>query len=266
MQNTPLLNQKIGFNTVPQPYLTQAPVQNATPQANTTTSQPVVQTPSYAYPANYYLTQPGMPQAQSQDNTKTVVPPTSSGVNIMIFNPSATTPNGQVNNSCNYVMPSIPTPQPVVSSVPAPVQKEDTKPVEPPVKEEPKEEVKTKKVTVLTDELIQSIENYLRNPNKTIRKQGATKLVELFAEDSSRKNDIALTNLLNLMLQDRDESIRLLGISAINQGLAKGDELTGQLINNLTTSQTEDSFNQTLASQAALNRLGEKVSVEVSEQ
>ena len=48
------------------------------------------QTPMMAYPPNYYL-----PQQNGNSQNKTVMPPASSGVNIMIFNPSAAPPNGQ---------------------------------------------------------------------------------------------------------------------------------------------------------------------------
>ena len=172
----------------------------------------------------------------------------------------STTPNGQVNNSCNYVLPATQIPSPQIPQQ-IPVQQPKVEPIQKP---EPKQELKTKKVTVLTDELIQSIENYLRNPNKEIRKQGAKKLIALFNEDESRKNDIALTNLLNLMLQDKDQTISLLGVSAINQGLAQGDSLTEAIINQLSNTQTKYGVQETLASSAALNMLGQQVEVEAN--
>ena len=66
------------------------------------------------------------------------------------------------------------------------------------------------------------------------------------------------------MLQDKDQTISLLGVSAINQGLAQGDSLTEAIINQLSNTQTKYGVQETLASSAALNMLGQQVEVEAN--
>lgn len=87
-----------------------------------------------------------------------------------------------------------------------------------------------KQVTVLTDEYIMSLENFLNNPNKEIRRKGASEVINRLGEDKSRKNDPALNALLNKMLQDPDLGVRTLGISAFASGIAKGNDLSVQLL------------------------------------
>lgn len=260
MQNAPAINPNMSVNSLQKFQSVNSGVENGAVNANGNPAQ-VYQTPMMAYPPNYYL-----PQQNGNSQNKTVMSPASSGVNIMIFNPSAAPPNGQVNNSCNYHMPTIayPTPVPISQSQPLPVEEKKN---EKPSKEEPQktpvvEEKQTKQVTALTDELIQSIESYLRNPNPQIREQGALKVVELLAEDESRKNDVALTNLLNLMLQDNSQPIKLMALIAVKEGLVQGDELTEHLINELSNTPSEYGLYEELASNAALNRAGQKVNVQ----
>lgn len=87
-----------------------------------------------------------------------------------------------------------------------------------------------KDVVVLTDEYIMSLENFLNNPNKEIRRKGASEVINRLGEDKNRRNDPALNALLNKMLQDPDAGVRTLGISAFSSGIASGNDFTVQLL------------------------------------
>ena len=87
-----------------------------------------------------------------------------------------------------------------------------------------------KQVVVLTDEYIMSLENFLNNPNKEIRRKGASEVINRLGEDKNRRNDPALNALLNKMLQDPDAGVRTLGISAFSSGIASGNDYTVQLL------------------------------------
>jgi len=261
------INNNAASENTKAPQQTTAPSQEPQPQENATetvlasypanyyvnmpkpanSTAQTVQNPTYTYPANYYAGQ----QIPGQQ---------TSGVNIMIFNPSVTPPGGTVNTSCNYVLP--PTnnapPQIIQSPPPAP---------QPPViveKKTPKaEKTKTKEVTELTDDLVKSIENYLRNQNREIRLLGVKKLVEILKEDpQSRKDDVALNNLVNLALQDKDRTIRTFALSAVRTGLASGDALTTELLNGIMNS-SNPIGGQEIAAAAALNRVGKKQKIKV---
>ncbi|MBE7706099.1 MAG: hypothetical protein E7Z91_02490 [Cyanobacteria bacterium SIG30] len=88
-----------------------------------------------------------------------------------------------------------------------------------------------KKQTVpLTDEYIMSLENYLNNSNARIRIMAAKELLERFKEDETRNCDVALTALLNKVIQDPIASVRFVGLTALDVGYAKGDDLTVQIL------------------------------------
>ena len=100
--------------------------------------------------------------------------------------------------------------------------------------EQNQQKVKSKKqVVVLTDEYIMSLENFLNNPNKEIRRKGASEVIHRLGEDKGRQKDPALNALLNKMLQDPDKGVRVLAISAFSSGIAKGNDLTVQLLKHM---------------------------------
>ena len=90
-----------------------------------------------------------------------------------------------------------------------------------------------KQVVVLTDEYIMSLENFLNNQNKEIRRKGASEVINRLGEDKERRNDPALNALLNKMLQDPDAGVRTLGISAFSSGIASGNDYTVQLLKHM---------------------------------
>ena len=72
-----------------------------------------------------------------------------------------------------------------------------------------KKNSKQKRVVVLTDEYIKSLENYLNNPNDEIRLMASKEILMRLDEDKDRYNDAALNALLNKMLQDPSKLIRV---------------------------------------------------------
>lgn len=92
------------------------------------------------------------------------------------------------------------------------------------------EKKEKKNVVELTDDYIKTLESYLKSPDKTVRKDGITELINRFEEDDTRYEDPALTALLNIALLDPDASNRLMAICIIAGGSAHGDEKTIELL------------------------------------
>jgi hypothetical protein len=152
--------------------------------------------------------------------------------------------NNEVNNNINYPAPQYPAypypvpqqiqypPYPAYAAYPPaqlPVPQIEAKPEED--KSKINTEMEKKKVVVLTDNYIRSLENYLNNPNRDVRLHAAREIVNRFEEDSSRFDDPALNALLNKMLQDPQGSIRGIALSLVSTGAAQGNNYTAQLLN-----------------------------------
>lgn len=195
----------------------------------------------------------------------------SSGVNIVIYNPSVNPAASAVANSNNayntapvayppnyYLQPA----QPPSSDAVAQAYLANS-----PLKDESKteEKEKTKKVNIvqLTDEYIKTLENYLNNPNVKVREMGVKELMERFKEHKSRYNDIALTNLLNKALQDGSKNVRFVAMSTIDAGYAQGDALTRQLLKQMQSSKDVYGEDAMFASELLLKTAGNKVEVNV---
>ena len=127
------------------------------------------------------------------------------------------------------------------------------------------EKVETKEVTLLTDEYIMTLENYLRNENRDIRTQGIEMLAKCFREDKTRSDDVALNNLLNLALQDVEPRIRILAMCVLDTKDAKGDDLTYDILTQLQTSTAYGGEEAKMASKVLLEMNTQKVQVEQSE-
>lgn len=130
---------------------------------------------------------------------------------------------------------------------------------------EKEEKKKTKEIVQLTDEYIKTLENYLNNPNAEIRKDAAVKLLKRFKEEKSRRNDIALTNLLNKALQDPSQAVRLLALSTLDSGYANGDKMTVKLLKEMEKSDQVYNQDALLASSALLKMAGKKIDVTTDE-
>ena len=118
-----------------------------------------------------------------------------------------------------------------------------------------------KDIVLLTDEYIQTLENYLRNDNPDIKLMGAKELMKRFREDDSRKNDLALTNLLNLTLQSKYSLVKMVGLSIIQNGWAKGDDFTQQLLAQIQQSKTGFGLDALDAANAALKSAEQTIKV-----
>lgn len=166
--------------------------------------------------------------------------PNYSGVNIQIFNPSVSAPGAgapiSTVNAGNYsTAPSYP-PNYYTQNL---AQPQPPKPQEPEKKKTEKREIVT-----LTDDYIKTLEGYLENQNKQIRLMGAKEVLARLQEDDSRKDDAALNALVNKMLQDPYQPVKLLAMAALESRAAAGNDLTVKLLTNIqqqkTSAKTED--------------------------
>ncbi|MBQ1611975.1 MAG: hypothetical protein II085_00720 [Alphaproteobacteria bacterium] len=97
---------------------------------------------------------------------------------------------------------------------------------------------KTEKRTVVTlsDDYIKTLENYLNSQDTKVRKMGAVDVIARLDEDPSRKDDPALTALINKMIQDPSTTIRALGLSALEAGTVSGNKETVDLLKQMQKS------------------------------
>ena len=126
-----------------------------------------------------------------------------------------------------------------------------------------KTDEKTKKITPLTNEYVQSLENYMNNDNPKVRLIGTKELLERFKEDENRKDNPSLMPLLNKALRDPSPAVRFLGLTALQLGYAVGNDETITILKEIQSKNTdkigEDSL---LASEILLNMSGgQKVEV-----
>lgn len=204
-----------------------------------------MQTQGYYNPqqvyANNVMGYNAKPQSQPQASC--------SAVTIKIENPTVGGPSQVVQPAVQQYYPAYPSyidnsqhiqgpvyqqppQQPVVQQTPAAQPKE-----EPPKAEtEEKKTKKEKEVTELTDEYIQTLENYLNNDNPEVRLMGAKQLLARFKEDKTRKNDAVLTNLLNKVLQDPKTTVRTIGMSILGADYADGNDETISILQTMQNS------------------------------
>ena len=119
-----------------------------------------------------------------------------------------------------------------------------------------------KDIVLLTDDYIRTLENYIRNDNPEIKLMGAKELMQRFREDESRKNDPALTALLNLLLQSKYSNVKMVGTSILENGWAQGDALTQQLLAQMQQSNSGYGLDALDAAKAALKTAGQTVKVD----
>ena len=91
-------------------------------------------------------------------------------------------------------------------------------------------------IVILTDDYLRTLENYLNSQDLEVRKMGAREVVARLEEDPSRKDDPALTALVNKMLQDPATPIRAIALSIVESQTLHGDELTATLLKQMQTS------------------------------
>jgi hypothetical protein len=233
---------------------------------NYNVSQPQIYPQQAQSPA--YTTQSIPVQTQAANPSTQSAQPGVSAVNIVIQNPSASpNPPGMMAYPSNYYtqqpiynIQQPPTPQPAAPVV------ESKQIAAAPVSEDKKtddtnEKKKTKEVVKITDEYIKTLENYLRNPAKEVRIMGARELAKRFEEDKTRRNDRALNSLLNLVIQDKSQSVRAIGLAVLGSGLAQGDETTVKVLQGLQTSSDAYGQDAISASNALLKMSEDKIKI-----
>ncbi len=224
------------YYTQPRQTAYQTPVVQQ--QTQTIPAQQPVQQQSY--PHGYLPVQntayPPSPQPQTYQ-----VPASASGVNIQIFNPSVTTPGAQaptynVNAPCypsayytgqigpdgkmhtgtgtNTGGENINTNTNTNTNINSTDSKKDEKKTE------------KRKIVQLTDDYIRNLETYLNSQEKEVRLSAAKEVYARLEEDDSRKDDKALTALINKMLQDPSTEIRIMALSALENRMVTGDDYT----------------------------------------
>ncbi|MBP7211691.1 hypothetical protein KBA27_02545 [bacterium] len=176
----------------------------------------------------------------SQQTQQTLQVPNYSGVNIQIFNPSVNAPGSNASTNTSTTtnttnpFPFQSYPQQYYTQAPQTAQSPVAQPA--PVAPAPVEEKKkTEKrdIVQLTDDYIKNLEIYLSSQNADVRTQGGQQVIDRLKEDDSRKNDPALNALVNKMLQDPSQKVRLIGLSAVDSGIASGNSETVAILNSM---------------------------------
>lgn len=198
-------------------------------------------------------------------NTPGSIPVGASGVTINILG-ATVSPNGaNINNTYNTA------PQPGQSygkdyytmNPPQTVPQAPTVPAAATQIAQPQNDKNAAKkdIVLLTDDYIRTLENYIRNDNPDIKLMGAKELMNRFREDSSRKNDPALTALLNLTLQSKYSNVKMVGMGILQNGWAQGDAMTQQLLAQVQQSNSGYGLDALDAAKAALKSAGQTVQV-----
>ena len=222
---------------------------------------------------------------QAPQNTYQV-PPNTSGVNIQIFNPTVTPPGAQA-PTYNVNSPCYPGNYYTGQFGPCPCQNNgvngvgsnngtngvndgnnngnssSTSTSNTTTTQSTDKQTEKKDVIMLTDEYIKSLENYLNSQQKDHRVNAAKQVYDRLKEDKSRKDDKALTALINKMLQDPSNEVRLIALAALDGRLVTGDDLTVKLLQNMQAK--PDGFGQDAidAGNILLKMTGEQVTKEV---
>ncbi len=119
-----------------------------------------------------------------------------------------------------------------------------------------------RKVVELSDDYIKTLENYLNSQDSEVRLMGAKEVVSRAMEDDSRKDDPALTALVNKMLQDPSSAIRAIALSLIDSRTILGDDYTVNVLKNMQTSQSGFGQDSVQATSALLKMAGKTIEKE----
>lgn len=250
MQVTP--NQNIQKPNSAQTVNTGTTATNPAPQVQAGCCQ----CPTYTYPqGQYYPPQqsyyyPAQSQQQAQPQAQNLqIPATASGVNIQIFNPSVGTPGApaptyNVNAPCypsGYYTGTLGNDGKIHqgSDTQVPPQQQDkgssaTSRTDKTTQSDKKTE--KRKIVELTDDYIRALENSLNSQDENIRLNAGKEVYDRLAEDDSRNDDKALNALINKMLQDPSDEVRILALAALEERIAKGDDYTVNVLKKMQQS------------------------------
>ena len=226
-QSNPIYNYNGFVPTYQQPYYT----------ANYRYQMPQVYS---QYPVAQMTTNPQIAQKQQitpgatidAGGTKCEIPPGTNGLNIIINNPTVATPGSHpmINTNTNCINGSGANGTTsgsggsgnATATASASVEENNSK--------------KKKNVVVLTDDYIKNLENYLRSPDKELKTFAMNEVSARFQDDEKRKNNPSLNALLNLGLQAKEPNVRFIALWLLKQGLAGGNDVTVQILNNMQQS------------------------------
>ena len=126
------------------------------------------------------------------------------------------------------------------------------------------ESKKTEKrnIVELTDTYIRNLENYLNSQDKEVRLMGAKEVVARLQEDDSRRDDRALTALVNKMLQDPYQPVRFLALTMLDTRACTGDDYTVAVLQNIQQGKSGYGQDALQASQILLKMSGQTVQKE----
>lgn len=235
-------------NTVGQQYKTPQTAQAVIQQPSATT-QPVT------YPQNVQV-------------------PNYSGVNIQIFNPSVGVPGGAPVYNVNAPQYQTPGCYPQqyytnqwgtnTNSNSNTTNSNSNTSVNTKTENKTEEKKKTEKrnIVQLTDEYIKNLENYLNSQDKEIRLMGAKEVAARLQEDESRKDDKALTALINKMLQDPYQPVRFIALGMLDTRAVTGDDFTVKVLQQMQQSTSGYGQDALQASQILLKMSGQTVQKE----
>ena len=205
-------------------------IPNINPTGNMPQSQAL---PGIAYPSNYYTGQFVTPPqagiiAQGGQGGNATINNYAGGISDGSANGSykaLTDNNANANNTNNSENASNIT-----------TTSTTTKETNETTKTEEKKKTEKRKVVELTDEYIKNLENYLNSQDQEIRMMGAKEVIARLQEDDSRKDDPALTALINKMLQDPSQQIRILALSMLDSRTCTGNDYTVNVLKKMQNS------------------------------
>ena len=205
-------------------------IPNINPTGNMPQSQAL---PGQAYPSNYYTGQFVTPPqagiiAQGGQGGNATINNYAGGISDGSANGSykaLTDNNANANNTNNSENASNIT-----------TTSTTTKETNETTKTEEKKKTEKRKVVELTDEYIKNLENYLNSQDQEIRMMGAKEVIARLQEDDSRKDDPALTALINKMLQDPSQQIRILALSMLDSRTCTGNDYTENVLKKMQNS------------------------------
>ena len=125
-----------------------------------------------------------------------------------------------------------------------------------------KKKTEKRKIVQLTDDYIRNLESYLNSQDKGVRLTAAKEVYARLEEDDSRHDDKALTALINKMLQDPSEEIRILALTALNSRICTGDDYTVGVLQNIQKNTGGYGQDAVDASQILLKMSGKQVEKE----
>jgi len=119
-----------------------------------------------------------------------------------------------------------------------------------------------RKIVQLTDEYIRYLEQLLNSQDSNVRLNAAKDVYDRLEEDDSRCDDKALTALVNKMLQDPEETVRVFALSALEQRLALGDDYTANVLKKMEKSPEAYGQDAITANRILLKMSGQQVEKE----